>query len=453
MACVPIKLAFKCSGFAKNTSCIVKPGCHWCPLLEECRSISVSCDALFSSLIATSDVESNNSGISDDDNNSDDKGMNPTVMWVIIGCAGGGGALLIAASAIIVACAIAHRRKRGPKTVVEMVGVKSMTTGLLSGLTKVTAEELGLEFSKSTLTFGTGKKSMIKVDVPIEDQLEIKNTSKTEAVVTIHVPTEAEAEGKFEMRAMPWEVTISSGDKMGVTITMTPHCTTTLKTAIAFWRKPFNSYATVEVEAMTELSSKLDWNEIALGPELGKGGFGIVYRATWRGMPVAVKEMNSTLWDIQDTRDDILREVDLMSRLRSPFIICFHGVVISPAHKAIVMELSPMGSLLSILRKQELSMEAKIKIAKNCARGMLVLHENSILHRDLKPDNLLVFSLNPSDEVLVKLTDFGTSRAVADDQSRQYTKGVGTPIYMAPELVKGKPYGKAADVYSYGVLL
>ena len=86
--------------------------------------------------------------------------------------------------------------------------------------------------------------------------------------------------------------------------------------------------------------------------------------------------------------------------------------------------------------------------------GHAYLHGNGILHRDVKPDNVLVFSL---DEVLTvngKLTDFGSSRNVNLLMTNMtFTKGIGTPNYMAPEVLNKEKYKKPADIYSFGVAM
>eukprot|EP00727_Mastigamoeba_balamuthi_P007989 m51a1_g3810 putative tyrosine protein (169) ;mRNA; f:254425-254985 len=77
------------------------------------------------------------------------------------------------------------------------------------------------------------------------------------------------------------------------------------------------------------------------------------------------------------------------------------------------------------------------------------------MHRDLKSENVLVVRLEDAEyvETTVKLVDFGSARFVDDDTQRFYTKGIGTPIYMAPEVIQGSKYSKPADVFSFGVLL
>lgn len=89
---------------------------------------------------------------------------------------------------------------------------------------------------------------------------------------------------------------------------------------------------------------------------------------------------------IDTLKQEMMRELDLMARLRSPYIICLYGVVMTSMHTAIVMEFCSMGSLLSVLKKETLSMKLKLKIAEDCATGMNLLHENGIIHRGKETD-------------------------------------------------------------------
>ena len=88
----------------------------------------------------------------------------------------------------------------------------------------------------------------------------------------------------------------------------------------------------------------------------------------------------------------------------------------------------------------------------DAARGLAYLHSNGILHRDIKPDNVLVFSLGEVIGVNGKLMDFGSSRNINLLMTNMtFTKGIGTPTYMAPEVLNEEKYKKAADVFSFGV--
>jgi serine/threonine protein kinase len=158
------------------------------------------------------------------------------------------------------------------------------------------------------------------------------------------------------------------------------------------------------------------------------------------------------------SRDDpvvkeFLREVEMMDSLRGPHIINFLGAVTVPGHLCVLTEFAPLGSLGSLLRKQILPHLLKVKFAWDCAKGMNFLHNSGIVHRDLKSDNLLVVSTNIHAAVVCKLTDFGTSKAVSPSAHPNLTAGIGTPVYMAPEILDDQQYTNAADVYSYAILL
>ena len=119
----------------------------------------------------------------------------------------------------------------------------------------------------------------------------------------------------------------------------------------------------------------------------------------------------------------------------------------------LVMEFAPCWSLAdSIKNCVEPSEQIYAKVMLDATRGLDYLHSNGIINRDIKLDNVLVFSLDGVITVNGKLTDFGSSRNINMLMTNMtFTVGVGTPTYMAPEVLTQEKYKKAADVFSFGV--
>lgn len=147
------------------------------------------------------------------------------------------------------------------------------------------------------------------------------------------------------------------------------------------------------------------------------------------------------------------REVSLMKSLHHPNIIQFVGASNVQNELAIVIEFAPLGSLASVMKKQRLPHALKLAMLIETAKALQFLHSNGIVHRDIKPQNILVFSLEVKSPVHVKLTDFGTARFVPENATN-VTRNIGTCGYMAPESLGKKPkIAKSADVYSFAILM
>jgi serine/threonine protein kinase len=180
--------------------------------------------------------------------------------------------------------------------------------------------------------------------------------------------------------------------------------------------------------------------------------FGSVIRGVYRGQEVAVKKLLIQFLE-DEVKKEFDREVSLMKNLRHPNIVQFVGASNVTESLAIVIEYAPLGSLASVIQKHQLSTQFKITCFLEIAKALQFLHLNGVIHRDIKPQNILVFSLENKAQVHVKLTDFGTSRFISDDTTT-ITKNVGTISFMAPEALGRNPrIDKSADIYSLAVLM
>ncbi|MEU2538490.1 serine/threonine-protein kinase [Streptomyces iakyrus] len=193
-----------------------------------------------------------------------------------------------------------------------------------------------------------------------------------------------------------------------------------------------------------------------LEERLGRGGMSVVWRATDRllGRSVAVKELpyDETLSAAQARRrrDRTLREARALAQLSHPHIIVVHDVVEDDERPYIVMELIEGGSLADRLAQRgpvDAAEAARIGIALLGALG--AAHAAGVLHRDLKPDNVLLET--GTDRVV--LTDFGIAQVAGTPTLTENGSFVGSPEYTAPERMSGMRTGPESDLWSLGALL
>ena len=184
---------------------------------------------------------------------------------------------------------------------------------------------------------------------------------------------------------------------------------------------------------------------------IGRGAYGEVFFAVHRetGKKVAVKRLTLEQLDGQQLLY-FCREVMVLANCNNYFLLPFLGFSPTPPY-AIVTQYVSRGSLFDALRHRpnspRLGPQDKLLAIMAMARGMLSLHRQSIIHRDLKSLNVLL-----DEDLLPKICDFGIARYMGD-YGELVTKQVGTPQWMAPELILGQNYTNKVDVYSFGVIV
>ncbi|ELP94182.1 serine-threonine protein kinase, putative, partial [Entamoeba invadens IP1] len=229
-----------------------------------------------------------------------------------------------------------------------------------------------------------------------------------------------------------------------------------LKKSSTLPSKVSSFYVNLRLQTESVLSSRIDLDEIEIKqPPVGQGSFGLVYEGVWRGAEVAVKMLKSDMFDTETLLPSFMEECELMERIRSPFVLGFIGSVVMPDQLCLLTEFCPLFSLRKFMKTNSMSTQLKVRICQDIAKGMDYLHQNNIVHRDLKSDNVLMVSKNPNEPVCVKISDFGTSALFVDTKSAKKIVDIGTPMYMAPE-VHDKSLGNASfkcDVFSFAICI
>ncbi|XP_059588068.1 mitogen-activated protein kinase kinase kinase 7 isoform X1 [Alligator mississippiensis] len=178
---------------------------------------------------------------------------------------------------------------------------------------------------------------------------------------------------------------------------------------------------------------------------VGRGAFGVVCKAKWRGKDVAIKQIES-----ESERKAFIVELRQLSRVNHPNIVKLYGACLNPV--CLVMEYAEGGSLYNVLHGAEplpyYTAAHAMSWCLQCSQGVAYLHSmkpKALIHRDLKPPNLLLVAGG----TVLKICDFGT----ACDIQTHMTNNKGSAAWMAPEVFEGSNYSEKCDVFSWGIIL
>ncbi|XP_053499893.1 mitogen-activated protein kinase kinase kinase 7 isoform X1 [Ictalurus furcatus] len=190
---------------------------------------------------------------------------------------------------------------------------------------------------------------------------------------------------------------------------------------------------------------EIDYADIDVEEVVGRGAFGVVCKAKWKGKDVAIKTIES-----ESERTAFVVELRQLSRVNHPNIVKLYGSCQNPV--CLVMEYAEGGSLYNVLHGAEplphYTASHAMSWCMQCAQGVSYLHgmkPKALIHRDLKPPNLLLVAGG----TVLKICDFGT----ACDIQTHMTNNKGSAAWMAPEVFEGNNYSEKCDVFSWGIIL
>eukprot|EP01019_Chilodonella_uncinata_P004008 GABU01004895.1.p1 GENE.GABU01004895.1~~GABU01004895.1.p1 ORF type:complete len:303 (-),score=76.10 GABU01004895.1:5-913(-) len=178
---------------------------------------------------------------------------------------------------------------------------------------------------------------------------------------------------------------------------------------------------------------------------IGKGSYGVVYRATKENSPVvyAIKALPRSMGDTSSKESELLKqEVELHKTLKYFLLTELHASLKTERTLYLVMEYCKDGDLQGKLNKYKKLPESEaLYYLKQIMSGLKYLVNSGIMHRDIKPANLLL-----SDD-LIKVSDFGLAK-----KANETATSLGTPLYMAPEIIFGQQYDNKIDIWSVGCI-
>ncbi|MFJ7900714.1 serine/threonine-protein kinase [Streptomyces sp. NPDC096198] len=190
---------------------------------------------------------------------------------------------------------------------------------------------------------------------------------------------------------------------------------------------------------------------------LGRGSAGTVWLGEGPEGPVAIKLLREDLASDQELVGRFVQERTALLGLDHPHVVSVRDMVVDGTDLALVMDLVRGTDLRTRLeRERRLAPEAAVAIAADVADGLAAAHAAGIVHRDVKPENVLLDMqgpLGPGGAHPALLTDFGVAKLIDSPRRTKATKIIGTPDYLAPEIVEGLPPRAAVDIYALATLL
>jgi serine/threonine-protein kinase len=188
---------------------------------------------------------------------------------------------------------------------------------------------------------------------------------------------------------------------------------------------------------------------------IGRGGMSVVYlaRCLETGRHVAIKFLRPELVDRSPYRQRFVNEIEAIRRIRHPVIVRMFDIgELEDGRIYLVMEYVRGPSLKRVIENGHVPLEELLPIAMAVADGLGAAHAHGVIHRDLKPGNILIPRLADA-AAPAKIVDFGIARIDGFPKITNTTEVVGTPLYISPEQALGHPVDLRADIYCFGVLL
>ncbi|KAI9281165.1 kinase-like domain-containing protein [Sporodiniella umbellata] len=183
---------------------------------------------------------------------------------------------------------------------------------------------------------------------------------------------------------------------------------------------------------------------------LGEGAAGTVWKVLYKPLKKIMAKKTMTVDIDPQKQRQVLRELSFLKTCESPYIVAFYGAFLEETMVSICMEYCEGGSLEDIYKKANqlqgvIGETILANVAEAVCRGLIYLHSKNVIHRDVKPSNILM-----TREGKIKLCDLGVSGELIDSLAQTFT---GTQYYMAPERIQGGSYTVRSDIWSLGLTI
>ena len=327
-----------------------------------------------------------------------------------------------------------------------------------------------ISFSRYDLEFGlfsSSKKGFRVQSVPLSvycfatDFITISNFSEQTASFVIHSPSAdmfAGVDMQYLLNINPMFFSLPPNTQIDVEFTLVLynniHLADLLPIEIKVKDKVYRVFFKIDLRSSPlAMVPEVPYSEISKGELIGSGATGSVLKVFWQGKTVAVKHYNQLSFLLRKDLKEFRREVMISGNLSHPNIVRCLGISANSSRMSIIFKYYPLGDLAKCLhdRSTPFSFLLTLKVALDVISGLTYLHNRRVIHRDIKPGNIILVSMNPDKKIVAKLTDFGGSTIFNLNRTLSVEKG--TVRYAAPELLASKTYTCQVDIYSFAITM
>eukprot|EP01102_Stenamoeba_stenopodia_P008171 TRINITY_DN2329_c0_g1_i1.p1 TRINITY_DN2329_c0_g1~~TRINITY_DN2329_c0_g1_i1.p1 ORF type:complete len:1416 (-),score=301.38 TRINITY_DN2329_c0_g1_i1:218-4465(-) len=186
-------------------------------------------------------------------------------------------------------------------------------------------------------------------------------------------------------------------------------------------------------------------DEIEFGKMIGRGAYGEVYEGKFRGKRVAIKKLLGTIRQ-EDVFKSFVKEIEFLAKFKNPHVLEFHAACLEHPNLCVVTDFMDRGTVNDVVTKENVEWKRIVNMAIDAAKGLQYMHENKILHKDIKSFNFLV-----ANDYRVVIADFGCSEEIDPNDNKAGL--LGTFNWMPPEAFDPGVYDTKSDIFSYGMVL
>jgi serine/threonine protein kinase len=294
----------------------------------------------------------------------------------------------------------------------------------------------------------------------IEVEWSIRQARGEKPVATEYADRFPACEHAIQQIAQTFFSTSGRRSPLNATTLVADELQNTLRSPASVAANPFSIGSTVWC---SDGSMPICWGHFTLEQEIGRGGMGVVYRARDKHLDrdVALKSLTPEAFKQPHACERFLREAKAAAVVRHPNIVTIYSVEVFDGVPLIAMELVDGVTLEAYLKKHgRMSALEVAMLGSQLASGLDAAHQRGLVHRDVKPANILLEVSDDKTErgsppqiICAKLTDFGLARAATDFSLTDPGIIAGTPQFMSPEQAKGEPVDHRSDLFSLGAVL